>query len=451
MRYIILSLMYIVCATQPVEAAEPRHALVIGNSSYEQRPLKTPHNDAELMAVTLKSLGFRLIGGQALIDASKEEIEVAIVELGKAVRQSKGIAVFYFAGHGVEVGGESYLLPVKMKSFDVDTLPVYSISTNHLLNQLESANNKINLIILDACRDNPFTETTRSMTRGFKLNHRGKASNLILYGTRPGQVSYDGSTNGPFTASLVSNMKKGRGLLDDVLRSTVIETERLTEGKQTPWVEGFVREKFYFSDDQSSAASESLVASESLGRAPQPASTRIADIADRSTPSSATDCKTNQVFQGGLCKTLCREDQVKVSEGCIDIHSDKIQSADKLRPREIFYINKSSLFRKSIPTYTYWGAGVGGLSTLVSFPLKDGISQDISIISSVIGVLVGVSGMIHGYIIYNQAYEEILTRKNIVIGLNDQDYKYLDSLAESAQEDVQSTSAPIHFKANFSF
>ena len=434
----------------PVSAYTKRHALVIGNSSYKQRSLKNPKQDAKLMAKTLREFGFDLIGNGPLLDASKEDIELAIIRLGKAVKRSKGVAIFYFAGHGVQVAGESYLLPVKMKSFDIDTLPIYAISTNHLLQQLEYAGNKMNFIILDACRDNPFSGATRSMTRGFKLKPKGNsASNLILYGTRPGQVSYDGDRNGPFTKSLVSNMKKGRGLLDDVLRSTVSETERLTKGKQTPWIEGFTREKFYFNSKRVSDRKPRKIEKN------QAKSTTILSDSNKklssrwSKQSQKKTCLRNQVLREGECKTVCSSDEALVSSGCIKINSaTKKMLQSKSRKR--VYLNRSTLFKKSIPPYTFWGAGIGASSILLSVLVAGETTRNIFVISGSLGLLTGVIGMAHGYMNYKKKYQKF---QSDYYGVYD-DKELLPKRAftsELLEKQIHERSLPIHLNYEISF
>ena len=434
----------------PVYAFANRHALVIGNSSYKQRSLKNPRQDAKLMARTLRDLGFELIGNGPLLDASKEDIELAIIRLGKSVKRSRGVAIFYFAGHGVQVAGESYLLPIKMKSFDEDTLPIYGISTNHLLQQLELAGNKMNLIILDACRDNPFTGSTRSMTRGFKLKSQGnKASNLILYGTRPGQVSYDGDQHGPFTKSLVSNMKKGRGLLDDVLRSTVTETERLTKGKQTPWVEGFVREKFYFNDKNVKDRSTKKINNDRMSDSKTAWQTQQGEVEAKSYQTQTLTCLRNQVLKEGECRTVCSPDEALVSRGCIKIESPQ-QKAFQPKSKRRLYINRSTLFKRSIPKYTYWATGVGASSILYSIFFADISTKNVFIISGSIGLLTGVGGMIHGYIAYKNNYQKI-QRDHYGIDKYRGNISHSYFAMEPWREKIYSDSFPIQLKYGFSF
>lgn len=226
--------------------AKSKFALIIGNGSYQVGPLKNPTHDAKLMGETLRTLGFELIGGKAQLNLNREQLSTRILQFGDKLRTTKGVGVFYFAGHGVQVKGENYLIPIGAKLEREEHISIYTVPVSHVLQQMEGANNKLNLMILDACRNNPFVSKTRSLTRGIKINS-APSGTLILYATRPGMVSLDGETaNSPFTKALTQNMKKQGYKIEDVMRSTIKQVEQETDLRQTPWQEGFVREEFYF-------------------------------------------------------------------------------------------------------------------------------------------------------------------------------------------------------------
>ena len=223
-----------------------KYALVIGNGAYKTGPLNNPPHDARLMGETLKGLGFELIGGDVRVDLGREELAQSILEFGDKLHSSRGVGVFYYAGHGVQVRGKSYLIPVDAKMERAEHMEIYAVPIEQVLTQMEGAENKLNLMILDACRNNPFPSSSRSLTRGVKLG-AAPSGTLILYSTRPGMVAQDGEgENSPFTQALTDNMKKPGLRIEDVMRSTIKEVERETSQRQTPWQEGFVREEFYF-------------------------------------------------------------------------------------------------------------------------------------------------------------------------------------------------------------
>ena len=227
-------------------SAEKKVALIVGNSSYKVGPLKNPSHDARLMGKTLAEIGFDLIGDEVQIDLTREQLAQRIIEFGDHLRATKGVGVFYFAGHGVQVHGKNYLIPIGAKMDRAEYVEVFGVPIDQVLQQMESAENKLNLMILDACRNNPFLSQTRSMSRGVKINS-APSGTLILYATRPGMVSLDGEgENSPFTRSLTENMKKPGLKIEEVMRSTIKQVERETQKRQTPWQEGFVRDEFYF-------------------------------------------------------------------------------------------------------------------------------------------------------------------------------------------------------------
>ena len=226
--------------------AQAKHALVIGNSNYKHGKLKNAYHDAKLMAKTLDNLGFELVGGKALTNLSKEEMSLEIIRFGDMLRTTKGIGVFYFAGHGVQVNGRNYLIPLNAKMDREEYVKVYGVEVDEILAQMEVAQNKMNLMILDACRNNPFSSSYRSITRGLKMQS-APSGTLILYSTRPSMVAQDGrGRNSPFTTALTSHMKRPGLKIEEVMRETIKDVERRTRKKQTPWQEGFVRDDFYF-------------------------------------------------------------------------------------------------------------------------------------------------------------------------------------------------------------
>ena len=234
------------CLNYGQSEAKSKIALIVGNGSYKVGPLKNPTHDAELMGQTLKELGFQLVGGGVQTDLSREQLAKHIIDFGDRLRETKGVGVFYFAGHGVQVQGKNYLIPIGANMDRAEFVEVYGVPVNQVLQQMENADNKLNLMILDACRNNPFLSKTRSIARGVKINS-APSGTLILYATRPGMVSLDGEgDNSPFTRSLTDNMKKPGLKIEEVMRSTIKQVERETQQRQTPWQEGFVREEFYF-------------------------------------------------------------------------------------------------------------------------------------------------------------------------------------------------------------
>ena len=218
-------------------ASEARVALVIGNGAYKHiAPLANPANDARLMAETLASVGFRLVGGRALIDADRAQMERAIRDFGQALR-SGSVGLFYFAGHGIQTRGENYLIPVTANVANESDVKYELVSANLVLDEMANASNRLNLMILDACRNNPFGgRGLRSVSSGL-AQVSAPAGTIISYATQPGAVAADGKgRNSPYTVALASAMRKpGIGLFD-TFNSVGVAVKQATGGQQQPWV-----------------------------------------------------------------------------------------------------------------------------------------------------------------------------------------------------------------------
>jgi formylglycine-generating enzyme required for sulfatase activity/uncharacterized caspase-like protein len=217
-------------------ANEQRVALVIGNGAYKHTaPLVNPPNDARLMAETLASLGFRLIGGRALLNADKPAMEKAIREFGQRLRGG-AVGLFYYAGHGVQVRGENYLIPVAANIADESDVKYELVSAGFVLDEMANANNRLNVVILDACRNNPFGgRGLRSAASGL-AQVTAPAGTVISYATQPGNVALDGSAkNSPYSAALAAAMRKpGLGVFE-TFNEVGLAVKTATRGRQQPW------------------------------------------------------------------------------------------------------------------------------------------------------------------------------------------------------------------------
>ena len=150
--------------------AGERVALVIGNASYKESPLRNPINDARAMAASLKDLGFEVISVE---NAGKETMERAIVEFtGRLDENSSGL--FYYAGHGVQVSGRNYMVPVDARIRSEREARIEAVGVNLVLDELEYAGNRLNVVILDACRNNPFERRLRGASRGLAAIDAGR-------------------------------------------------------------------------------------------------------------------------------------------------------------------------------------------------------------------------------------------------------------------------------------
>ncbi len=226
-------------------APEPnvkRLALVIGNSDYVSSPLRNPVNDAVLMERTLQSLGFSVT---ALRNAEQREMERAIGEFGRRLRGG-GIGLFYYAGHGMQVDGENYLLPVDANPMSESDLRYEAVPVGKLLNQMADAGNGMNLVILDACRNNPFARSFRSVSKGL-AQVTAPTGTFISYATAPGSVAADGEGgNGLYTERLAAHMVTPGLSLENVFKRVRGDVMQASAGKQVPWDSSSVTGDFFF-------------------------------------------------------------------------------------------------------------------------------------------------------------------------------------------------------------
>jgi hypothetical protein len=226
-------------------ALEPRVALVIGNSSYNDFPLVNPVNDADDMARTLAALGFKVIIRK---NAGAREMRQAIREFAGELRRAQA-GLFYFAGHGVQVKGSNYLVPVGADIQSEADIEDLAVDANYILRTMEDAQAEVNIVILDACRNNPFARSFRSAARGLVQMDALRGS-LVAFATAPGSVAADGrERNGIYTKHLLANLTEGDPDVLKVFQRTRAAVVRETDGKQTPWESTSLVGDFYFRPD----------------------------------------------------------------------------------------------------------------------------------------------------------------------------------------------------------
>lgn len=234
--------------TQPNGAVQRRIALVIGNGNYQRvSPLDNPVNDATDIAAALQGLGFEVIKDT---DTNLVQMRRLIREFGERLAQQKGIGLFYFAGHGVEVRGRNFLVPVDADIAREAETEDYAVDVNAVLRQMDAADNGFNIVILDACRNNPFSRGwNRSGETGGLANVNAPTGTYIAFAAAPGSTASDGKgmRNGIFTGALLKNLKRPNLKLEEVFKATREEVMTLTDSKQVPWDSSSVKGDFYFS------------------------------------------------------------------------------------------------------------------------------------------------------------------------------------------------------------
>jgi len=222
------------------QAVERRVALVIGNAKYRDAPLSNPLNDARDMADALRRTGFEVI---ELIDGTQKEMNRAIARFGERLNNDS-VALFYYAGHGMQVRGKNYLIPVDAQITNENSIRVESVDVDGVLDQLGGS--ELNVVILDACRNNPFERRFRSLGGGLAQMDAPKGS-LIAYATAPGRTAVDGDgRNGLFTQELLKQMQMPGLTIEQVFKNVRREVARATRDNQIPWESSSLTGDFYF-------------------------------------------------------------------------------------------------------------------------------------------------------------------------------------------------------------
>lgn len=249
-RIIFCFYLFLFFSTIPVSAADQRTALVIGNSRYLDAPLRNPANDAADMATALKKLGFSVT---LAIDADQRTMKEAIRLFGQSLQRSD-VGLFYFAGHGIQYDGCNYLIPVKAQVGSEADVGYEAVDAGRVLAQMERAGNPLNIIILDACRNNPFARSFRSSTRGLaKMD--APVGSILAYATAPGSIAVDGSgRNGLYTGYLLEYMAVPDLEIGRLFREVRKAVVRASGKKQIPWKSSSLMGDFYFSNTKKAAS-----------------------------------------------------------------------------------------------------------------------------------------------------------------------------------------------------
>jgi len=227
-------------------AAETRVALIIGNSDYNKATLKlvNPTNDAAAMQRALHDAGFDTI---LKLNATRRDMYRAVDDFSTRIgRDPHAVGLFYYAGHGVQADGANYLIPVDAEIESEADLEANAFEVEKILQAMKRAQNEMNIVILDACRDNPLPKT-RSFDRGL-ARMDAPSGTFIAYAAAPGQVAHDGASggNGVFTGELIKAMAQPDLPLEQMFKKVIAGVKADTHGEQQPWSEASVQGDFYF-------------------------------------------------------------------------------------------------------------------------------------------------------------------------------------------------------------
>jgi uncharacterized caspase-like protein len=240
----------IALATFAVSAQAPldvRVALIIGNSAYIGAPsLANPANDARAMGEVLRSLGFQVI---ELRDGNKAQMTAAISRVQESLKGKQAVAMLYYAGHGLQLDWRNYMVPVDARLASAADVPRQTIDLGSVIDTFKGAGTRMNIMVLDACRDNPFASSTSSAKGLAQLD--APPGTFLAYATAPGNVAEDGDEkggNGMYTQYLLLELRKPFGKIEDVFKRVRLSVRQKTQGRQIPWESTSLEEDFFFND-----------------------------------------------------------------------------------------------------------------------------------------------------------------------------------------------------------
>lgn len=227
--------------------AEPRIALVVGNGEYQAiAPLDNPVSDAQLISKALEQVGFDVT---LVLNGDQDRMKRAVADFGRKLRAAgpDAVSLFYYAGHGVQADGINYLIPVDGAVQDQADLDLVGVQADWVLRQLFSARNRTNIVILDACRNNPFSAASGIRQKGLAEMNAPRGT-FIAYSAAPGSVALDGrpGANSPFSGALSEGIRVKGQPIEQVFKQVRISVVQDTHGQQTPWDSSSLTGEFFF-------------------------------------------------------------------------------------------------------------------------------------------------------------------------------------------------------------
>ena len=229
--------------------AENRVALVIGQSAYRSVPaLPNPANDAKAVTQMLTDSGFEV---STASDLSQNELRQQVSAFaGKvAAKGADTVALVFYAGHGLQIDGENYLVPIDVDPKREADIPIQAVRLNDILNTLTSVPSKMRILMLDACRNNPFPDLSKTSGGGLAIVDAkiGSPGTFLSFSTSPGAVAEDGSgANSPYTSALLSAGKESGIPIEETFKRVRLAVNKATDGRQTPWDSSSLTEDFRF-------------------------------------------------------------------------------------------------------------------------------------------------------------------------------------------------------------
>jgi Caspase domain len=229
--------------------AENRLALVIGQSAYRSVPaLPNPANDAKAMTQLLSDSGFEVLSAS---DLSQDQLREKVSEFASqmATKGPDTVALVFYAGHGLQIDGENYLVPVDIDVKREADIPIQAVRLNDILNTLTSVPSKMRIVLLDACRNNPFPEINKTAGHGLAIidAKTGSPGTFVSFSTSPGAEAEDGNgSDSPYTTALLTAAKEPGLPIEETFKRVRLSVNRATDGRQTPWDSSSLTEDFSF-------------------------------------------------------------------------------------------------------------------------------------------------------------------------------------------------------------
>ena len=307
-------------ATSPaaarIDSQAPRLALVVGNAEYPVAPLKNAANDAADMARVLSGLGFDVM---LQTNADKRGMLTALDEFHLRLKDSGGVGLFYYAGHGVQKDGRNYLLPVDVRVLAAVDVEFEGLDAARVLGRMEEAGNPLNIVILDACRDNPFPTAFRSPTAGLARMDAPRGA-IVAYATGPGQAALDGrgGRNGVYTKHLLAVMGLPGLTLEQVFKLVRVRVAQETGERQIPWESSCLMGEFYFSRPRDARPGPDPVGQAAV---PDPARLAVSEALSPDEPPAPNDL---QVQNALLAE---READLALREAELDAQAQRLATA----------------------------------------------------------------------------------------------------------------------------
>jgi len=331
-------------AIAPVQA-NTRLALVIGNRDYTAGALKNPINDAVSVGDSLSALGFQV---SLVKNLKRDDIGRTMERFMTRIRPGDDVVVFY-AGHGLQVKGVNYLPAVDANIHVESDVALNSLNLSQLLDRLDEAKAGVRLLLIDACRDNPYSRSFRSSARGLARVDEAPSGTLMHFATRPGGIAADGTgRNGLYTAQLIKHLSTPGLSVESMLKRVAASVKQISGGDQQPWTEGALEGEFYFV--QSGVTVPAMI-SQVQSASGQPDAKPVQQ-------KSSVNIQTNNNYKAGQIIKDCPEcpDMVVVPSGIFEMGSN---SSDNERPVHTVTIGEVFALAKTEVTQGQWRSLMG--------------------------------------------------------------------------------------------